>query len=55
MVEHGALADKSWILHTRDMHPLYRKFGFGDPSERVMERPSGYADKRSTSQASESG
>jgi ribosomal protein S18 acetylase RimI-like enzyme len=56
LVEHGSLADKSWILHTRDMHSLYRKLGFGEPSERVMERaPSGYTDKRSTSQASESG
>jgi hypothetical protein len=27
------------MLHTTDMHPLYRKLGFGDPSEKVMERP----------------
>jgi hypothetical protein len=55
MIENGPFAGKSWILHTGDMHPLYRKFGFAEPSERLMERPSGYADKRSTSQASDSG
>ena len=37
MVENGPLADKRWILHTRDMHRLYEKFGFG-PNERYMER-----------------
>ncbi|MDX6453351.1 MAG: hypothetical protein QOH16_3400 [Gaiellaceae bacterium] len=55
MIENGPFADKPWILHTGDMQPLYRKFGFDVPSERLMERPSGYADKRSASQASESG
>ena len=38
MVENGELANLRWILHTTDMHPLYRKFGFGDPSPKVMER-----------------
>jgi GNAT superfamily N-acetyltransferase len=38
MVENGDLANLRWILHTTDMHPLYRKFGFGDPSPKVMER-----------------
>ena len=38
MVENGELANLRWILHTSDMHPLYRKFGFGDPSPKVMER-----------------
>jgi GNAT superfamily N-acetyltransferase len=55
MIENGPLAGKSWTLHTKDLHPLYRKFGFDAPSERLMERPPGYADKRSSSQASESG
>jgi GNAT superfamily N-acetyltransferase len=55
MIENGPLAGSSWILHTKDLHPLYRKFGFDVPGERLMERPAGYADKRSTSQASESG
>ena len=48
MVENGPLAHLRWILHTTDKHPLYRKFGFGDPDYKVMER-------RSTSQASDSG
>ena len=38
MVEHGPYADRKWLLHTRDAHGLYRRFGFGPPSERVMER-----------------
>jgi GNAT superfamily N-acetyltransferase len=38
MVENGPLRGVRWILHTRDAHDLYRKVGFGDPSERVMER-----------------
>jgi ribosomal protein S18 acetylase RimI-like enzyme len=41
MVENGPLANFRWLLHTKDAHALYRKFGFSDPSERVMERPSG--------------
>jgi GNAT superfamily N-acetyltransferase len=39
MIENGPYADKRWILHTADAHELYAKFGFGPPSERVMERP----------------
>jgi GNAT superfamily N-acetyltransferase len=38
MVENGGLANLRWMLHTSDMHPLYRKFGFDDPSPKVMER-----------------
>jgi GNAT superfamily N-acetyltransferase len=38
MVENGDLVKLRWILHTSDMHPLYRKFGFRDPSAKVMER-----------------
>ena len=38
MVEHGPYANLRWILHTRDMHRLYGRFGFTQPSERVMER-----------------
>ena len=38
MVERGPYAELRWILHTRDAHGLYRKVGFGGPSERVMER-----------------
>ncbi|MGH2932897.1 MAG: GNAT family N-acetyltransferase [Gaiellaceae bacterium] len=39
MIENGPYARRRWMLHTRDMHRLYEKFGFGSPSERVMERP----------------
>jgi GNAT superfamily N-acetyltransferase len=27
-----------WLLHTRDMHALYRKFGFEEPDFRFLER-----------------
>jgi GNAT superfamily N-acetyltransferase len=40
MVEDGPYANLRWILHTRDMHRLYARFGFAEPSERVMERTS---------------
>jgi GNAT superfamily N-acetyltransferase len=40
IVENGPLADVKWILHTSDAHDLYRRFRFGEPSERVLERPS---------------
>ena len=38
MVEGSPWTDRGWLLHTRDAHDLYRRFGFGAPSERVMER-----------------
>ena len=38
MVEYEPLADVKWMLHTRNAHALYRKFGFDAPSERVLER-----------------
>jgi GNAT superfamily N-acetyltransferase len=38
MVEGSPWADLKWLLHTRDAHELYRRFGFGAPSERVLER-----------------
>jgi GNAT superfamily N-acetyltransferase len=38
-VECGPQADVRWILHTDDAQTLYEKFGFGPPSERLMERP----------------
>jgi predicted N-acetyltransferase YhbS len=40
MVDNGPLAEKTWLLHTRDMHGLYAKVGFGPPGERLMERSS---------------
>jgi GNAT superfamily N-acetyltransferase len=37
IVEHGPFAGRKWILHTRDAHTLYERFGFG-PHERLMQR-----------------
>ncbi len=37
IVVNGPYAERRWVLHTRDMHALYRKLGFG-PNERLMER-----------------
>jgi GNAT superfamily N-acetyltransferase len=48
MVEDSEFAHVRWLLHTSNMHPLYRKLGFTEPDYKVMER-------RSTSQASDSG
>jgi ribosomal protein S18 acetylase RimI-like enzyme len=41
MVDHGPYANVKWILHTTDAHGLYRKLGFGEPSEKVLERVRG--------------
>jgi GNAT superfamily N-acetyltransferase len=38
-VENGPQAGLRWLLHTKDAQPLYERFGFGPPSERLMERP----------------
>lgn len=48
MIENGPFAEVKWLLHTSDMHGLYRKFGFDEPNYKVLER-------RSTRNASESG
>jgi GNAT superfamily N-acetyltransferase len=37
-VESGPFARVRWLLHTRDAHDLYAKFGFGPPGERLLER-----------------
>src|SRR5437762_3527247 len=37
-VEEGPYASLKWLLHTADMHPLYRELGFGEPDERLMAR-----------------
>jgi GNAT superfamily N-acetyltransferase len=37
IVDRGPFAGRRWVLHTRDMHALYDKFGFG-PNVRLMER-----------------
>ena len=39
MIENGPYARRRRLLHTRDAHDLYRRFGFGPPGERLMERP----------------
>lgn len=39
MIDNGPYAGRRWLLHTRDAHGLYRQFGFGEPNERLMERP----------------
>jgi GNAT superfamily N-acetyltransferase len=38
-VEEGPQRDLRWLLHTRDAHGLYERFGFGPPSDRLLERP----------------
>ncbi len=38
-VEHATFRDFRWLLDTTDAHGLYRKFGFGPPGDRLMERP----------------
>jgi GNAT superfamily N-acetyltransferase len=38
IVNHPDLRLVKWLLHTRDAHDLYRKVGFVEPTERLMER-----------------
>ena len=45
IVDNGPLAGRRWVLHTRDMHALYEKLGFG-PNERLMERGAPQAAER---------
>jgi GNAT superfamily N-acetyltransferase len=40
-VEHSPFVNTRWLLHTRDAHELYRKFGFGAVSARLMEKTNG--------------
>ena len=37
MIENGPYAERRWLLHTRDAHGLYERFGF-EPNERLLER-----------------
>ena len=37
-VDEGPFAANRWVLHTKDAHELYAKFGFV-PGERLLERP----------------
>ena len=36
-IDEGPFADRRWLLHTKDAHALYARFGFG-PNERLAER-----------------
>lgn len=38
MVDEGPGAGFRWMLHTRDAHGLYERFGFAPPDDRFMER-----------------
>lgn len=38
MIEESPYEDVRWLLHTTNMHALYRKFGFAEPDFKVMER-----------------
>lgn len=38
-VERGPQSDLRWLLHTADAHELYARFGFGEPSGMLRERP----------------
>ena len=40
MIEQSPYAGVKWLLHTTNMHALYRKLGFAEPSQKVMERES---------------
>jgi ribosomal protein S18 acetylase RimI-like enzyme len=37
-VDEGPFSSTKWFLHTADAHDLYRKLGFTEPRERVLER-----------------
>lgn len=43
MLENGPLAGRKWLLHTEDAHSLYGRFGFAEPSYKLMERSPGDA------------
>ncbi|MCB0877519.1 MAG: GNAT family N-acetyltransferase [Thermoleophilia bacterium] len=38
MVEGASFSWVRWMLGTLDAHDVYRKVGFGEPSDRIMER-----------------
>jgi GNAT superfamily N-acetyltransferase len=40
MIDGGSGAHMRWMLHTRDAHGLYERFGFGRPDDTYLERPS---------------
>jgi GNAT superfamily N-acetyltransferase len=40
MIDEGPGAQFRWMLHTADAHGLYRHFGFAQPDNTYLERPS---------------
>ena len=40
MIDEGPGRDFRWMLHTRDAHGLYARFGFAAPGASYLERPS---------------
>lgn len=38
MIDDGPGPQLRWMLHTRDAHGLYRRFGFAPPDDRYLER-----------------
>jgi GNAT superfamily N-acetyltransferase len=38
MIDESGFGDVKWLLHTTDMHRLYKKLGFDEPSYKVLER-----------------
>lgn len=38
MIDGSTFAHARWMLGTLDAHALYAKLGFGEPTERIMER-----------------
>jgi len=45
MIDDGPGAGMGWMLHTRDAHGLYQRFGFAPSDERYMERPEGHGQR----------
>jgi GNAT superfamily N-acetyltransferase len=43
MIDNGPGARFRWLLHTRDAHGLYERFGFAKPDETYLERPASRA------------
>lgn len=39
MIDEGPGAQLRWLLHTRDAHGLYARFGFAPADDTVLERP----------------
>lgn len=51
MLDGSSFAKARWMIGTRDAHGLYERFGFGQPSEKIMERPRGHCEVARSSAA----